>query len=66
MNKKEVDNIIKTVVEPMAGDALRTLCIAYKDLPAEGEIDYEDEVSLISNMVCIAITGIEDPVRDEV
>ena len=57
---------MKSVVEPMASDALRTLCIAYKDFPAEMEPDWEDEVGLVSQLTCIAVTGIEDPVRDEV
>lgn len=25
------EEIVKTVIEPMAGDGLRTICIAYKD-----------------------------------
>jgi len=66
MSKKDAESIIKTVVEPMASDALRTLCIAYKDFPSDVELNYDDEVSLISQLTCIAITGIEDPVRDEV
>ncbi|XP_075248477.1 LOW QUALITY PROTEIN: plasma membrane calcium-transporting ATPase 2-like [Convolutriloba macropyga] len=66
MTKKDTEAIIKTVVEPMASDALRTLCIAYKDFPADVDLNYDDEVGLISQLTCIAITGIEDPVRDEV
>lgn len=31
LSQKELDRIVKTVIEPMAGDALRTICIAYKD-----------------------------------
>ena len=57
---------MKSVVEPMASDALRTLRIAYKDFPAEMEPDWEDEVLLVSQLTCIAVTGIEDPVRDEI
>ncbi|XP_063725899.1 plasma membrane calcium-transporting ATPase 2-like isoform X3 [Symsagittifera roscoffensis] len=66
ISKKDVESIVKSVVEPMASDALRTLCIAYKDFPAEMEPDWEDEVGLVSQLTCIAVTGIEDPVRDEV
>ena len=40
--------------------------VAYKDFPADVDLNYDDEVGLISQLTCIAITGIEDPVRDEV
>lgn len=30
------------------------------------DIDWEDEAAVLSNLTCIAISGIEDPVRDEV
>ena len=66
MSKKDVESILKGVVEPMASDALRTICIAYKDFPPDYEPNYDDEIEIISNLICIAITGIEDPVRDEV
>ena len=32
----------------------------------EGEPDWEDEASVVNNLTCIAIFGIEDPVRPEV
>lgn len=31
-----------------------------------GEIDWEDEVEITKDLTCIAIVGIEDPVRPEV
>ena len=49
----------------MAHDALRTICIAYKDL-GKDKMDWDDEEKIINNLKCIAIVGIEDPVRDEV
>ena len=33
------EQVIKTVIEPMAGDGLRTICIAYKDY-IRGEAEY--------------------------
>ncbi|CAH1266562.1 ATP2B2 [Branchiostoma lanceolatum] len=61
------DALIKKVIEPMASEALRTICMAYRDFdPAEGEPDWESENLIVSNLTAIAITGIEDPVRDEV
>eukprot|EP00058_Branchiostoma_floridae_P000540 XP_002586028.1 hypothetical protein BRAFLDRAFT_110163 [Branchiostoma floridae] len=61
------DTLIKKVIEPMASEALRTICMAYRDFdPADGEPDWESENLIVSNLTAIAITGIEDPVRDEV
>jgi len=49
----------------MAHDALRTICIAYKDL-GKDVLDWDDEDKIINDLTCIAIVGIEDPVRAEV
>lgn len=70
---------MSTVIEPMAMDGLRTICVAYKDyifkgqgepLPnqtvIEQEPDWEDEESIINNFTCLCVVGIEDPVRPEV
>lgn len=69
-------NIIKTVIEPMASDGLRTICLAYKDYvkgaPNLGEVqfdstpDWDNESAIVKDLVLIAICGIEDPVRGEV
>ena len=48
----------------MANDALRTICVAYKDVT--GEQDWDDEDATLKNLTCISIVGIEDPVRPEV
>ncbi|KAJ4937454.1 hypothetical protein JOQ06_002089 [Pogonophryne albipinna] len=59
--------IMKQVIEPMASQGLRTICLAYKDFPAaDGEPNWEDEEDILSNLTCIAVVGIEDPVRPEV
>lgn len=49
----------------MANDGLRTICISYKDLGKEKR-NWDDEDSVINDLTCIAIVGIEDPVRKEV
>ena len=76
--KDEQDKLIKNIIEPMASDGLRTICIAYKDyvkrkpsaqaneIQMEGEPDWEDEEAIVSRLTCLAIIGIEDPVRPEV
>ena len=49
-----------------------TLCGTEKGQPNEVEMangkepDWEDEMNIITGLTCIAIVGIEDPVRPEV
>ena len=57
---------MRKVVEPMASDGLRTICIAYRDFPAQPAPDWEDEGGIVNELTCIAVVGIEDPVRPEV
>lgn len=68
--------LVKSVIEPMACDGLRTICVAYKDYvpgPAEpnqvhydSEPDWDDEGVIIKDLTCLVVVGIEDPVRPEV
>ncbi|XP_074526009.1 plasma membrane calcium-transporting ATPase 1-like [Halichoeres trimaculatus] len=61
------EELVKKVIEPMASDGLRTICLAYRDFPAsEGEPDWSDEANILTGLTCIAVVGIEDPVRPEV
>lgn len=67
LKPRDRDNLMKKVIEPMASEGLRTICLAYKDFPAaDGEPDWDDEAQIITGLTCIAIVGIEDPVRLEV
>ncbi|CAG0912528.1 unnamed protein product [Notodromas monacha] len=76
MTKDMQDRIVREVIEPMACDGLRTLSVAYRDfVPHKAEINqvhyetepnWEDETNIICNLTCVAIFGIEDPVRPEV
>lgn len=50
----------------MACEGLRTICIAYRDLPANPEPDWENEAEIVTELTCITVVGIEDPVRPEV
>ncbi|KAM4702309.1 plasma membrane calcium-transporting ATPase 4 isoform 3-T3 [Discoglossus pictus] len=63
---KDRDEMIKKVIEPMACDGLRTICLAYRDFPAGTEPDWDNEGDILSDLTCINIVGIEDPVRSEV
>ncbi|KAM9230047.1 plasma membrane calcium-transporting ATPase 1 [Dugong dugon] len=64
---RDRDDIIKTVIEPMASEGLRTMCLAFRDFPAgEPEPEWDNENDIVTGLTCIAIVGIEDPVRPEV
>uniref|UniRef100_A0A3P8NMS6 Calcium-transporting ATPase n=1 Tax=Astatotilapia calliptera TaxID=8154 RepID=A0A3P8NMS6_ASTCA len=64
---KDRDEMVRKVIEPMACDGLRTICVAYRDFPAEaGEPDWDAENDILNELTCIAVVGIEDPVRPEV
>ena len=57
-------NVHPQVIESMANDALRTICVAYKDITEEP--NWDDEDATLKKLTCISIVGIEDPVRPEV
>ena len=65
LDDHEKERLTHEVIEKMANDGLRTICIAYKDLGKE-QMDWDDEEKIINDLICIAIVGIEDPVRKEV
>ncbi|XP_051932240.1 plasma membrane calcium-transporting ATPase 3-like isoform X4 [Hippocampus zosterae] len=64
---KDRDEMVRKVIEPMACDGLRTICLAFRDFPAEGgEPNWDAENEIVNDLTCIAVVGIEDPVRPEV
>ncbi|TMS38440.1 hypothetical protein L596_005168 [Steinernema carpocapsae] len=75
------DYVMANVIQSMAEQGLRTICIAYKDyifqdcaqkssnallIDREDEVNWDDEEEISSNLIGIAICGIQDPVRPEV
>lgn len=70
------DRLVRQVIEPLACDGLRTISIAYKDfVPGKAQVNevhidsepnWDDEENIVANLTCIAVVGIEDPVRPEV
>lgn len=59
--------MLNNVIEPMALEGLRTICLAYRDFSAsEGEPDWDNEADILTGLTCICVVGIEDPVRPEV
>ncbi|KFD61815.1 hypothetical protein M514_26017 [Trichuris suis] len=76
LSEKMVKHILKNVVENMASNGLRTICLAYRDFVESDAkfneesivqpIDWDDEDAILTNLTCISIVGIQDPVRPEV
>ncbi|XP_027631822.1 plasma membrane calcium-transporting ATPase 4 isoform X4 [Tupaia chinensis] len=62
---KDRDDMVRTVIEPMASEGLRTICIAYRDFD-DAEPSWDNETEILTQLTCIAVVGIEDPVRPEV
>ncbi|XP_029791378.1 plasma membrane calcium-transporting ATPase 4 isoform X4 [Suricata suricatta] len=62
---KDRDEMVRTVIEPMASEGLRTICVAYRDFN-DGEPPWDNENEILTELTCIAVVGIEDPVRPEV
>uniref|UniRef100_A0A4W4E050 Calcium-transporting ATPase n=1 Tax=Electrophorus electricus TaxID=8005 RepID=A0A4W4E050_ELEEL len=63
---RDRDEMVKKVIEPMASDGLRTICVAYRDFPGNPEPNWEDENNILTDLTAICVVGIEDPVRPEV
>lgn len=76
--QEDQDRLVRTIIEPMASNGLRTIGIAYKDYILTGsntkanevaitqEPDWEDEDNIVKDLTCLCVVGIEDPVRPEV
>merc|ERR1719233_631876 len=58
--------IIEEIIREMAGDALRTICVAYKDITDYVNWKEVKEEDVTKGLTLLCIVGIEDPVRDEV
>uniref|UniRef100_A0A674IF20 Calcium-transporting ATPase n=1 Tax=Terrapene triunguis TaxID=2587831 RepID=A0A674IF20_9SAUR len=63
---KDRDEMVKKVIEPMACQGLRTICLAFRDFPADAEPNWDSENEIVCDLACITVVGIEDPVRPEV
>ncbi|UYV72742.1 PMCA [Cordylochernes scorpioides] len=75
--KDDQVRLVRRVIEPMAMDGLRTICIAYKDYVRETPSDpnqfqfdiepnWDQEDAIVRELTCLCVVGIEDPVRPEV
>ena len=63
----EKEKVVKEVIEKWAMEGLRTLCLAYKDITRDKPTpQWDKENTVVKELTCIALVGIEDPVRNEV
>lgn len=63
LEENDKNSIKSEVIEKYANDALRTVAISYREIT--GSIPENDE-EVQSDLVLIAIVGIQDPVREGV
>ncbi len=63
-SKKEY--IKKEIIEKFADTALRTLCLAYKDIEFTTAITDLNENFLECDLTMVCIAGIKDPLRPEI
>eukprot|EP00921_Rhytidocystis_pertsovi_P011216 GHVQ01018104.1.p1 GENE.GHVQ01018104.1~~GHVQ01018104.1.p1 ORF type:complete len:1253 (+),score=188.78 GHVQ01018104.1:451-3759(+) len=73
LDAMQLETIEKTIIYQLASQALRTICIAYKDFDPSIQTDWLELADIASgiyryetDLVCLGIAGIRDPVRDEV
>jgi Ca2+ transporting ATPase len=61
---------VEKAIETMAGRALRTICLAYKELSAREDLTTKDPKGVYavesSDLVLVAVLGIKDILRMEV
>lgn len=67
LTPEQIEHLTGNVLDSMNKMGLRTLCVAFRNLDEmAGEIDWEDEEKVIGELTCLALLGLEDPVRPEV
>eukprot|EP01069_Polyplicarium_translucidae_P000340 Polyplicarium_translucidae@DN1194_c0_g1_i1.p1 len=79
MDQEYRERLERTVIRKMVGECLRAVCIAYRDLGPDEDLEDLDEAvnvggggrefvakSFETELTCLAIVGIRDPVRTEV
>ncbi|KAF0690553.1 Aste57867_18069 [Aphanomyces stellatus] len=67
LTNAEKDEIGRNIIEKYANQGYRTLCLAIRDLDiSTEEVKQWADDDIETDLTCIAIVGIEDPVRPEV
>eukprot|EP00300_Choanocystis_sp_HF-7_P018086 c1992_g1_i1.p1 GENE.c1992_g1_i1~~c1992_g1_i1.p1 ORF type:complete len:1020 (-),score=308.18 c1992_g1_i1:52-3084(-) len=62
----DFSKVEQEIIQTFADEALRTLCLAYRDIDTQRPEDLQNVDAIEKDLTCIAIVGIEDPVRAEV
>ncbi|ORX92128.1 PMCA-type calcium-translocating P-type ATPase [Basidiobolus meristosporus CBS 931.73] len=69
-NVKELDDVAKKnfekTISDFANNALRTICIAYRDVSQSDVDGFDDSDAPLEKLTCIGIVGIQDPLREGV
>src|SRR5205823_2851523 len=65
LNEAAMKNFEK-IIDNFAKSALRTICLAYRDVSASEFSHFVDEQPPNGKLVCLGIVGIEDPLREGV
>jgi Ca2+ transporting ATPase len=67
LDSNQKDIIGTSIIEKFASQGFRTLCMSYRDVETSAEeISKWSDDDIETDLTCIAIVGIEDPVRKEV
>ncbi|TMW66754.1 hypothetical protein Poli38472_014066 [Pythium oligandrum] len=67
LDSNQKDIIIRSIIEKYASQGYRTLCMSYRDVECSAdEISNWSDDDVEKDLTCVAIVGIEDPVRKEV
>eukprot|EP00052_Salpingoeca_macrocollata_P027037 m.254621 g.254621 ORF g.254621 m.254621 type:complete len:1271 (-) comp22682_c3_seq6:83-3895(-) len=64
LTDKDYETFQQDIIVAFAEEALRVICIAFRDF--DEARNWDDENDLLQNMTISAFVGIQDPVRDEV
>ncbi|CEM02072.1 unnamed protein product [Vitrella brassicaformis CCMP3155] len=72
LSREDISKIEHTIIHQLASQALRTICLAYRDFDPSALPDWKEQdpdtliYKMETDLVCLGITGIRDPVRTEV
>ncbi|XP_043837002.1 plasma membrane calcium-transporting ATPase 2-like [Dromiciops gliroides] len=67
LTETKKEEIVQNIIVPMASEGLQTICLAFREFSdQEKEPDWDKEEDIVTKLTCIALVGIEDPVRPEI
>ncbi|XP_074065190.1 plasma membrane calcium-transporting ATPase 1-like [Macrotis lagotis] len=67
LTETKTREIAQNIIEPMTSEGLQTICLAFREFSDQDkEPDWDKEEDIITKLTCIALVGIEEPVRPEI